>query len=78
MNPVFAPQKETSYSNLGFDLLGQVIANVSGTTYEDYIDTAIFKPLNLLEASFTVPDDSVAAKAPSGSDWGVNQGSNNP
>ncbi|KAJ5574130.1 beta-lactamase family protein [Penicillium hispanicum] len=78
VDPVFPPQKETSYSNVGFDLLGQVLANVSGTTYEDHIDKAIFKPLGLDSASFTAPDDSIAAKAPVGSEWGANQGSDNP
>ncbi|KAJ6031295.1 beta-lactamase family protein [Penicillium herquei] len=78
VNPVFAPQKETSYSNLGFDLLGQVLAKVTGMKYEDYINEAIFKPLGLYETSFTVPAASVAASAGSGSDWGVDEGSDNP
>ncbi|KAJ5609004.1 beta-lactamase family protein [Penicillium herquei] len=77
-NPVFAPQKETSYSNLGFDLLGQVLAKVTKMKYEDYINEAIFKPLGMYETSFTVPAASVAASAGSGSDWGVDEGSDNP
>lgn len=78
VNPVFAPQKETSYSNSGFDLLGQVLANVTNMRYEDYIKEAIFRPLGMHETSFTVPAASVAASAGSGSDWGVNEGGDNP
>lgn len=76
--PVFPPQKETSYSNVGFDLLGQVISNVTGTSYEDYITMSIFNPLQLHESSFTAPDDSFAASAGPDSDWGHDEGSGSP
>ncbi|KAJ5935518.1 beta-lactamase family protein [Penicillium verhagenii] len=78
VNPVFPSQKETSYSNVGFDLLGQVLANVTNMKYEDYIEEAIFKPLGMQETSFTVPVALVAASAGSGSDWGVDEGTDNP
>lgn len=76
-DPVFAPQIETSYSNVGFDLLGQVLAKVTNMKYENYIEKAILKPLGLHETSFEAPVDSVAASAGSGSDWGVDEGSDN-
>jgi CubicO group peptidase (beta-lactamase class C family) len=76
--PVFAPQKETSYSNVGFDLLGQVISNVTGTSYEDHITKTILNPLQLEQSSFAVPDALVAASAGPGSDWGHDSGSDNP
>lgn len=78
VNSVFASQKETSYSNIGFDLLGQVLAKVTNMKYEDYIKEAILKPLGMHETSFTVPAASVAASAGSGSDWGVDEGADNP
>lgn len=74
-NPVFSPQKETSYSNVGFDLLGQVISNVTGTSYEDYITQSIFKPLKLHKSSFKAPCNTSAASAGPGSDWGHDGGS---
>jgi CubicO group peptidase (beta-lactamase class C family) len=35
------------YSNLGFALLGKIIANVSGTTYQKYITENIMKPIGM-------------------------------
>ncbi|RAL09612.1 serine hydrolase domain-containing protein [Aspergillus homomorphus CBS 101889] len=74
--PVFPAKVEPSYSNVGFDLLGQVLANISNTTYEQYIDSTIIRPLNLTGTSFTPPaangvlvDDSY---------WGVDLGVGNP
>ncbi|KAJ5536754.1 beta-lactamase family protein [Penicillium frequentans] len=78
VNSVFPSQKETSYSNIGFDLLGQVLAKVTNMKYEDYIKEAIFRPLGMHETSFTVPPASVAASTGSGSDWGVDEGADNP
>ncbi|KAJ5992829.1 beta-lactamase family protein [Penicillium sp. IBT 35674x] len=78
VNSVFPSQKETSYSNVGFDLLGQVLAKVTDMKYEDYIKEAIFKPLGMHETSFTVPAASVAASAESSSDWGVDEGADTP
>lgn len=78
VNSVFPSQMETSYSNIGFDLLGQVLAKVTNMKYEDYIKEAIIKPLGMHETSFTVPVASVAASAGSGSDWGVDEGADNP
>lgn len=43
----FTPGEEISYSNLGFAVLGQLIARLSGVTYEQYVEKHIFQPLNL-------------------------------
>jgi CubicO group peptidase (beta-lactamase class C family) len=69
VNPVFAPQKETSYSNVGFNILGEILSNVTGLKYEDYISTSILNPLGMKDSTFEVPDNSVAANAGSGSYW---------
>jgi CubicO group peptidase (beta-lactamase class C family) len=45
--PIFAPNQQSTYSNVAFDLLGLVIQRVSNQTYESYIEEAIFKPLNM-------------------------------
>ncbi|CAG8026778.1 unnamed protein product [Penicillium salamii] len=78
LTPVFAPQKESSYSNVGFDLLGQVISNVSRIRYEDYITKTIINPLGLHNTSFDVPDSLSAASAGPNSDWGHDAGAGNP
>jgi CubicO group peptidase (beta-lactamase class C family) len=41
------PNEKFSYSNLGYVLLGQLIENVSGLCYVDYIRENIIKPLNI-------------------------------
>lgn len=35
------------YSNIGYDILGKVIEEASGVSYSEYIETNIFKPLNM-------------------------------
>ncbi|KAJ5097970.1 beta-lactamase/transpeptidase-like protein [Penicillium argentinense] len=77
VNSVFASQQESSYSNVGFELLGEILANVTGVSYEEYISSSILKPLCMNYTSFTAPDESVAAKAGPGSYWGLDEGAGN-
>ncbi|PKX90068.1 serine hydrolase domain-containing protein [Aspergillus novofumigatus IBT 16806] len=65
---LFAPNTKSTYSNLAFDLLGLVLANVTGTTYEEYITTAILHPLGMSQTSFAKPPDSVSV-LPKGNAW---------
>ncbi|RAK98061.1 serine hydrolase domain-containing protein [Aspergillus ibericus CBS 121593] len=74
-SPVFPPRVEVSYSNVGFDLLGLVLAKISNTTYEKYIERAILQPLNLTGTSFTPPASGIVVED---SYWGVDMGSGNP
>ncbi|KAF9731995.1 hypothetical protein PMIN06_000220 [Paraphaeosphaeria minitans] len=57
-HPTFAPNQQSTYSNVAFELLGLVIANVTNQTYESYIDEAIFKPLKMGRSTFSNPPDS--------------------
>lgn len=43
----FSPGEKFSYSNLGYIILGQLIENVSGMSYTDYIARHIFEPLGI-------------------------------
>lgn len=43
----FTPGTRSSYSNLGYSILGQVIAKVSGTSYEEYIQNSLLRPLGI-------------------------------
>ena len=45
------------YSNLALSLLGEVVAEVSGMAYEDYVVTYILNPLQLKETRPTMPKD---------------------
>jgi CubicO group peptidase (beta-lactamase class C family) len=49
---VLAPGERWHYSNLAFILLGEVVAKLSGTAYEDYVEARILQPLGLTRTSF--------------------------
>lgn len=40
------------YSNLGFALLGYIVKNVSGQSYQQYINEKIFKPLGMMNTKW--------------------------
>jgi CubicO group peptidase (beta-lactamase class C family) len=50
-NLVTIPGEKYEYSNLGYGILGYVIARVSGETYEDYMRKAVFLRLGLTHTS---------------------------
>lgn len=60
----FRPNEKFSYSNLGYVLLGQIIENVSGTSYEDYVRENIITRLKIShrELDFIIPEISNHAK----------------
>ncbi|KAF7116146.1 hypothetical protein CNMCM5793_004166 [Aspergillus hiratsukae] len=76
---LFAPNTKSTYSNLAFELLGLVLANVTGTTYEEYITTSILNPLGMSQTSFSKPPDRVSV-LPKGNAWyfDVDKGVENP
>jgi CubicO group peptidase (beta-lactamase class C family) len=74
---VFPPRTEPSYSNIGFALLGQALANVTGQKYEEYVSSSILKPLKMDQSSFTKPNES-SAVIPDPSSFGVDLGVGNP
>ena len=47
-----APGEKWQYSNTAFDILGDVIAKVSGISFEDYIKEKILNPLDMNESNF--------------------------
>lgn len=46
-----------AYSNLGYELLGELIERTSGQTYETYLNEHIFKPLNMTSSFVYVKED---------------------
>lgn len=76
--PIFAPNQQSTYSNVAFELLGIVLARVSGRDYESYIEKEIFEPLDMTKCTlFTPPDE--AGVIPSGDNyWDVEEGIQNP
>lgn len=51
---VLAPLERWKYSNVGYAILGQVVAAASGQPYEDYVRTAIIEPLQLTHTGFAL------------------------
>ncbi|WP_199620796.1 serine hydrolase domain-containing protein [Paenibacillus alkalitolerans] len=51
------PGEEWIYCTSGFGVLGEIIARVSGQSFEDYLNDRIFKPLGMNHSFFTVPEE---------------------
>lgn len=51
------PGKEWIYSSSGYVLLGEVIARISGKSYEQYIHDEILTPLGMTSTFFKVPEE---------------------
>ncbi len=50
------PGAQWGYSDLAFEILGDVIAKVSGQSFEQYMQTNLFSPLGMKDSSFLYPD----------------------
>ena len=72
--PVFAPNQKSTYSNVAFELLGLVLARVTNKTYEQYINDAIFEPLNMTKSTFSQPPDSAGVIPLEPQYWDVAEG----
>ena len=60
--PTRPPYKEFAYSNLGYSLLGEIIAAVSGQSWADYLQERVLDPLGMRE-TYPLPsaDDPLLA-----------------
>lgn len=73
LNLKFAPGSKVSYSNIGFSVLALIIEQVSGTSYEQYLQTHFFEPLGMKNTGYTAhswPEDSVAIGYKGSKEWG--------
>jgi CubicO group peptidase (beta-lactamase class C family) len=50
------PGDKFAYSNMAFECLGDVIAKVSGMSFDDYVKEHILSPARMTESSFLKPD----------------------
>lgn len=53
---LFDPGTKFAYSNMAYDVLADVVATVSGTTFETYMKTHLFDPLKMRNSTFSVKD----------------------
>lgn len=51
---LFEPGSDFSYSNMAYDVLAEVIKQVSGMPFETYMDKYIFKPCKMYNSTFLV------------------------
>ena len=51
---VFAPGEKFAYSNTAYEILGDVIAKVSGESFEDYVQHNILTPLGMKNSTLLV------------------------
>lgn len=62
----FNPGDKFSYSNSNYVLLAEIVKTVSGRSFKDYTDSAIFKPLGMTASAFADdPSQLIAGRAPS-------------
>lgn len=51
----FPPGQGYLYSNAAFDVAGQIVEDVGGVPFADYVDQHIFQPLGMTRSSFIQP-----------------------
>jgi CubicO group peptidase (beta-lactamase class C family) len=56
----FEPGEKFSYSSTGHLLLGYLIEEISGQSYEVFLDRQIFKPLGMTNTGYSSVDDGLA------------------
>lgn len=62
----FTPGERAGYSNLGYLVLGEVIAEVTGKSYEDHVREEVFSPLGMERTGFRYPDGAGGGGAAAG------------
>jgi len=66
------PTTAMEYSNLGYALLGRIIANASGTAYDEYVQRTLLRPLGMTSTSHHVASAPIERRA-LGYRWEDNQ-----
>ena len=51
-----APGESLRYSNTAFEVLGDIVAKVSGVPFEEYVKTHILEPLDMRSSTFLTPE----------------------
>lgn len=64
-----AANTQAKYSNLGFQMLGEVVARVSGIPYADYVRSNILEPLDMTSTSFEPLPEELRDRLATGYDY---------
>ena len=54
---LYPPSTYFQYSNLGIALLGEIVAEISGMSYDDYVNEKILKPLGMTDTRPYLPKE---------------------
>jgi CubicO group peptidase (beta-lactamase class C family) len=76
--PVFAPNQQSTYSNVNYELIGIAIERAVGMKFEDYMQEAIFDPLEMELTTIKTPSDEHAVLPVGDNYWDVDEGVQNP
>jgi CubicO group peptidase (beta-lactamase class C family) len=57
------PGSKFAYSNIAYEVLGAVIARVSGESFDDYVATHVLKPAGMATSSFLYPAPGAISQA---------------
>jgi CubicO group peptidase (beta-lactamase class C family) len=60
------PNLQPKYSNLGYQLLGEIVHRASGTPYPDYVKQEILAPLAMSSTAFDPMGEALAARTATG------------
>jgi CubicO group peptidase (beta-lactamase class C family) len=67
---VIAPGSAYKYSNLGYALLGEIVARASGQRYESFVQQSLLEPAGLTSTTFETPAEAARGYGrASGGDW---------
>jgi len=57
--PKSKPKRKVAYSNLGMGLLGNILADIDGVSYEELIQQRILQPLGMNQTFINNPDKTI-------------------
>ncbi|WP_044640128.1 serine hydrolase [Risungbinella massiliensis] len=58
-HPIRPPGQEAQYSNHGFGIVGRILEETTGRSFEEYMQEFLLQPLNMKQTSFTLKDQLV-------------------
>lgn len=72
---LFTPGEKAVYTNVGMSILGIILEQVSGMSYENFLNQYLFEPNNIHGIGYHTSysqNDSIAHGYQDGKDWGTN------
>lgn len=60
------PNTQRKYSNLGYQLLGEIVARLSGKAYVDYVRSEILAPLGMMSTAYIPLPDRLSKRCATG------------